>query len=184
MRDIASIFSVFDKSEAADEIAVLPRPPPVGIDPIQAVVSVAFVGRVGRSVIRSSHHADGESIQAAGNKSLILAGEGLIGDLPAGGGIASSMAGIDDDVAFIAVIRVPTREHDALGTLFCRSRDSGLRSPMDTCGSEFSPGREYGSGRDAGQITDGHMLSFSSRFLEPFREVWIPDQGLSRGVAA
>ena len=57
----------------------------------------------------STYHTNGKPVQTASDESLVLACEGLIGDLSARGGIAPAVAGINNHITFVSVVSVSAR---------------------------------------------------------------------------
>jgi len=92
---------------------------------------------------------------------LVLAAEGLIGDLSARDGIPSAMAGVDDHLAVIPIVRIPAGQDDALGSFLGWTDNPGLCCAMDASGSKIGPRREDSSRYNVEEFPNCHAVLLS-----------------------
>lgn len=75
--------------------------------------------------------SDWQPFEATSRETEIAPGEFLVRDLTPGIGIAATLSGVDDDVAVVLVVDLPTRHHDGFRTIRCAANPA-LKRTMDT----------------------------------------------------
>src|SRR4051812_19579828 len=99
---------------------------PVPGNGIETVVAVATGRREPGLSLRPADHAHRQPVRVAQRKPKILRLEHLIGDLCAGVRVTAAGAGVDDEIAVVAIVLVPTRDDDRVRPLAAAAGDPVL----------------------------------------------------------
>jgi hypothetical protein len=103
---------------------------------------------------RAADHAERQSFVVVSGERCVAAIKGLVGDLPAGGGIVAPVTGVDDGVAVVLVVLVAAGDDDRIRALGGGTGNARLQWPVYAGVVSLTSGREACALGDTGNLAE------------------------------